>query len=133
MNRQIQRGCQLSACRWATSRIWGDRASFHCDKMSSAIPKLPADRKRSFRVDDLVQAIGLSGISKSTVPKLCKDIDECVGEFLNRPLTGQWPYVWLDAILPPPTRHRNGRFHLSRESPDKSLLVVRTGTRRKLR
>jgi hypothetical protein len=102
MNRQIQRGCQLSACRWATSRMWGDRASFHCDKMSSAIPKLPADRKRSFRVDDLVQAIGLSGISKSTVPKLCKDIDECVGEFLTRLLTGQWPYVWLDAILPPP-------------------------------
>jgi transposase-like protein len=49
------------------------------------------------RVDDLVQAMGLSGISKSTVSKLCKDIDERVGEFLNRPLTGQWPYVWLDA------------------------------------
>ena len=49
------------------------------------------------RVDDLVQAMGLSGISKSTVSKLCKDIDERVGEFLNRPLSGQWPYVWLDA------------------------------------
>ena len=48
-------------------------------------------------VDDLVQAMGLSGISKSTVSKLCKDIDERVGEFLNRPLTGEWPYVWLDA------------------------------------
>lgn len=40
------------------------------------------------RVDELVQAMGLSGISKSTVSKLCKDIDERVGEFLNRPLTG---------------------------------------------
>ena len=49
------------------------------------------------RVDDLVQAMGLNGISKSTVSKLCKDIDERVGEFLNRPLTGKWPYVWLDA------------------------------------
>ena len=49
------------------------------------------------RVDELVQAMGLSGISKSTVSKLCKDIDERVGEFLNRPLTGEWPYVWLDA------------------------------------
>ena len=29
--------------------------------------------------------------------KLCEDIDERVGEFLNRPLTGDWPYVWLDA------------------------------------
>ena len=49
------------------------------------------------RVDELVQAMGLSGISKSTVSKLCKDIDERVNAFLNRPLTGEWPYVWLDA------------------------------------
>jgi len=49
------------------------------------------------RVDDLVQAMGLSGISKSTVSKLCKDIDERVNEFLARPLAGSWPYVWLDA------------------------------------
>lgn len=48
-------------------------------------------------MDELVQAMGLSGISKSTVSKLCKDIDERVGEFLNRLLTGEWPYVWLDA------------------------------------
>ncbi len=49
------------------------------------------------RVDDLVQAMGLSGISKSTVSKLCKDIDERVNGFLERPLTGEWPYLWLDA------------------------------------
>lgn len=49
------------------------------------------------RVDELVQATGLSGIPKSTVSKLCKDIDERVGESLNRPLTSEWPYVWLDA------------------------------------
>ena len=49
------------------------------------------------RVDDLAQAMGLQGISKSTVSKLCKDIDERVGEFLNRPLSGEWPYVWLAA------------------------------------
>ena len=49
------------------------------------------------RVDDLVQAMGLSGISKSTVSKLCKDIDERVGAFLARPLEGEWPYLWLDA------------------------------------
>jgi transposase-like protein len=49
------------------------------------------------RVDDLVQAMGLSGISKSTVSKLCRDIDERVGAFLERPLTGDWPYLWLDA------------------------------------
>jgi putative transposase len=49
------------------------------------------------RVDDLVQAMGLSGISKSTVSKLCKDIDERVNAFLDRPLEGEWPYLWLDA------------------------------------
>ena len=49
------------------------------------------------RVDDLVQAMGLSGIGKSTVSKLCKDIDERVNAFLERPLTGDWPYLWLDA------------------------------------
>src|SRR5688500_11644701 len=49
------------------------------------------------RVDELAQAMGLSGIGKSTVSKLCKDIDERVGAFLDRPLEGEWPYLWLDA------------------------------------
>ena len=49
------------------------------------------------RVDELVQAMGLSGISKSTVSKLCKEIDERVRDFLDRPLEGEWPYLWLDA------------------------------------
>jgi transposase-like protein len=57
------------------------------------------------RVDDLVQAMGLSGISKSTVSKLCKDIDERVGAFLDRPLSGEWPYLWLDATY---LRQREG-------------------------
>jgi transposase-like protein len=41
--------------------------------------------------------MGLAGISKSTVSKLCKDIDDRVGAFLERPLTGEGPYPWLDA------------------------------------
>ena len=49
------------------------------------------------RVDDLVQAMGLSGISKSQVSKLCREIDERVQAFLERPLEGEWPYLWLDA------------------------------------
>jgi transposase-like protein len=49
------------------------------------------------RVDDLVQAMGLSGISTSQVSKLCKEIDERVHAFLDRPLAGEWPYLWLDA------------------------------------
>jgi transposase-like protein len=48
-------------------------------------------------VDDLVQAMGMSGISKSQVSRLCGEIDERVQTFLTRPLEGDWPYVWLDA------------------------------------
>ena len=49
------------------------------------------------RVDELVQAMGLAGISKSQVSKLCKDIDERVNAFLERPIEGEWRYLWLDA------------------------------------
>ena len=49
------------------------------------------------RVEDLVQAMGPGGIGKSTVSKLCKEIDERVNAFLDRPLEGEWPYLWLDA------------------------------------
>ena len=49
------------------------------------------------KVDELVQAMGMTGISKSSVSKLCKDIDERVNAFLKRPLSGDWPYLWLDA------------------------------------
>jgi putative transposase len=49
------------------------------------------------KVDDLVQALGMSGISKSQVSKLCSELDERVQNFLKRELIGQWPYVWLDA------------------------------------
>jgi transposase-like protein len=57
------------------------------------------------RVEELVQAMGLSGISKSTVSKLCRDIDERVTAFLDRPLQGEWPYLWLDATY---LRQREG-------------------------
>lgn len=51
------------------------------------------------KVDDLVRALGNdSGISRSTVSRICKDIDEAVGEFLTRPLEHTWfPYVFVDA------------------------------------
>ena len=48
-------------------------------------------------VDDLVKALGMSGISKSQVSRLCAEIDERVGAFLDRPLEGDWPYLWIDA------------------------------------
>jgi putative transposase len=48
-------------------------------------------------VDDLVQAMGCSGVSKSQVSRLCGEIDERVQAFLQRPIEGDWPYLWLDA------------------------------------
>ncbi len=49
------------------------------------------------RVDDLVQALGIVGISKSEVSRLCVTLDAEVARFRTRPLTAQYPYVWLDA------------------------------------
>ena len=62
-------------------------------------------------VDDLVKAMGMSGISKSQVSRLCAEIDERVQTFLNRPIEGDWPYVWLDATYrqgAPGRAHRLG-------------------------
>jgi putative transposase len=48
-------------------------------------------------VDELVKAMGMSGISKSQVSRLCAEIDERVHAFLGRPIEGDWPYLWIDA------------------------------------
>src|ERR1044071_2759757 len=48
-------------------------------------------------VDDLVQAMGMSVISKSQVSRLCAEIDDKVKAFLTRPIEGDWPYLWIDA------------------------------------
>jgi len=48
-------------------------------------------------VDDLVKAMGMSGISKSQVSRLCTEIDDKVKAFLSRPIEGDWPYLWIDA------------------------------------
>ena len=49
------------------------------------------------KVDELLQAMGLTGIDKSSVSRICKSLDEVVTEFRNRPLERRYPYVWLDA------------------------------------
>lgn len=48
-------------------------------------------------VDDLVKAMGASGVSKSQVSRLVEEIDERVNAFLARPIEGDWPYLWIDA------------------------------------
>jgi putative transposase len=48
-------------------------------------------------VDDLVKALGMSDVSKSEVSRHCAELDERVQAFLDRPLEGDWPYLWIDA------------------------------------
>lgn len=48
-------------------------------------------------VDDVVKAMGGSGVSKSQVSRLCEEIDGRVNAFLSRPIEGAWPYLWIDA------------------------------------
>ena len=44
-----------------------------------------------------VKALGMARISKSQVSRLCEEIDERVRTFLERPIEGDWPYLWIDA------------------------------------
>jgi len=55
-------------------------------------------------VDDLVKAMGMTGISKSQVSRLCGELDERVGAVLNRPIEGDWPYLWIAAATSRPAR-----------------------------
>jgi transposase-like protein len=50
------------------------------------------------KVDELVQSLGLSGVDKSKVSRLCRDLDEVVTGFRTRTLEASYPYLWLDAL-----------------------------------
>jgi len=50
------------------------------------------------KVDDLLQALGLTGMDKSQVSRICKELTGVIEAFRNRPLEGSYPYVWLDAL-----------------------------------
>ena len=52
------------------------------------------------RVDDIARAMGLDGISKSQVSRMCAELDEVVAAWRNRPLdAGPYAFVWLDALV----------------------------------
>jgi transposase-like protein len=52
------------------------------------------------RVDDLVASMGVAGISKSQVARICGALDEVVGAWRNRPLdAGPYAFVWVDALV----------------------------------
>lgn len=51
------------------------------------------------RVDEVVKALGIEGVSKSQVSRICAELDTEVERFRSRPLTYSYPYVWLDATF----------------------------------
>jgi putative transposase len=51
------------------------------------------------KVDDLVRALGLEGITRSEVSRICKDLDQQVEAFRTRPIEGEHPYLWVDATF----------------------------------
>ncbi len=65
--------------------------------LAAVVPEAYVHGVSTRSVDDLVKAMGMTGISKSQVSRLCGEIDDKIAAFLNRPLEGDWPYVWLDA------------------------------------
>lgn len=63
-------------------------------------PRRRAEKALLAVVDELVEALGIRGISKSEVSRICRELDEVVLGFKERPLDGAYPYVWLDATFP---------------------------------
>lgn len=51
------------------------------------------------KVDALVKSLGIDGVSKSQVSRVCAELDTVVEQFRQRPLTGPYPYVWVDATF----------------------------------
>jgi putative transposase len=101
-------------------RVWDTRAGtvplrIPKIRMGSYFPSLLEPRRRAERallavvqeayvlgvstrkMEKLVQAMGMEGISKSEVSRICGELDEEVNKWRQRPLEGEYPYLWLDA------------------------------------
>ena len=63
------------------------------------------------KVDDLVKAMGATGMSKSEVSRLCMTLDEEVEAFRRRKLDKEYPYLWLDAVY---LKVRDGKHVVSK-------------------
>ena len=74
-------------------RFWSPRRS--AERALAAVVQEAYVQGISTRsVDELVTAVGMTGISKSQMSRLCEEIEERVNAFLERPLEGDWPYLW---------------------------------------
>jgi glycosyltransferase involved in cell wall biosynthesis len=60
-------------------------------------PDFLEPRRTAEKALNLVKALGTSGVSKSEVNRLCAEVDAHAGAFLNRPIEGDWPCLWIDA------------------------------------
>ena len=65
------------------------------------------------KVDRLVEQLGIQGMSKDRVSRLCGELDEHVEQFRARPLEGAYPYLWRELSL---SRPRTGGERASRRS-----------------
>ena len=65
--------------------------------LTAVIPEAYIQGISTRSVDGLVKAMGMSGISKSQVNRLCQEIDGRVKAFLDRLIEGDCPYLWVDA------------------------------------
>ncbi len=85
------------------------------------------------KVDDLVQALGLTGVDKSKVSRICRELDEAVTAFRERPLEVAYPYLWLDALYLKVRQNRrivNMAVVIAigvRESGERDILAVDVG------
>ena len=90
--------CASRSCaRAATSPASWSRGALAEKALTAVIQEAYIHGVSTRSVDDLVKAMGMSGISKSQVSRLCEEIDERVKAFLDRPIEGDWPYLWIDA------------------------------------
>src|SRR5260221_5964499 len=119
--------CASRSCaRARTSRVFWNPGGWRSPSTSSGaltavIQEAYIQGISTRSVDDLVQAMGMSGISKSQVSRLCEEIDGRVKTFLERPIEGDWPYLWIDATYVKVRQeeahrlgrrdHRGGREH----------------------
>jgi putative transposase len=78
-------------------------------------------------VDDLVKTLGMTGISKSQVSRLCEEIDSRVKAFLERPIEGDWPYLWIDAtyaLFPAAARRAPQRVRENSRIVSKAVIIA---------
>jgi putative transposase len=65
------------------------------------------------KVERVVEQLGIQGMSRSQVSRLCADLDERVSAFRSRPLEGRYPYLWLDAKV---EKVRDGQGRVRRKA-----------------